>query len=214
MNKAKIRLVIVDDDAGLLSTVRGVLEEQPDLLVTGAYASASDAMRGTDWMQVDVLLTDLSMPEMSGVDLIGAATQMNPSLRALAFTIHGNRASLFAALRAGACGYIVKGTSAVELCEAIRQAARGESPISPAMARYMVQEFRSLSPKDPDGDLSIREREILQAIANGLIYKEVAARLSISLHTVHAHVRNIHGKLHAMNRAEAIRTARSRGWIR
>lgn len=209
-----IRMVIVDDDAALLSRLREVLAGQRDLLVLGAYGSAYDAMLGTDWLRVDVLVTDLDMPETSGVALIAAALQRNPSLRAMAYTVHERRESLFAALRAGACGYLVKGTGADELCEAIRGLMRGESHISPAVARHLVLEFRSLAPGAPEDELSSRERDILQSISEGMTYKEVAARFSLSLHTVHAHVRNIHAKLHAAGRAEAIRMARARGWIR
>lgn len=209
-----IRLVVVDDDIGLLETMREVLSGQPDLCLRGVYDSAAGAMEGTDWTDVDVLVTDLDMPETTGMALIAAATQSNPSLFAIAYTVHEHRDSLYAALRAGASGYLLKGGDAMGLCDAVRSAARGESPVSPSVACHLLRELRSLLPNGSVDALTERECEILQALANGFIYKEVADRLRLSIHTVHTHVKRIHGKLHAATREDAIRLARSRGYLR
>ena len=209
-----IRLVIVDDDHQLLARMREAFMTQADLRLVGVHNSAYGAMKDTDWTQVDVLVTDLDMPQTSGIALIAAATQLNTSLVALAYTVHERRESLYAALRAGASGYVLKETDAHELCDAVRACARGESPISPPVARHLIREFKQVPDASSADSLSARETEILQALADGFLYKEVAARFQLSIHTVHNHVKNIHGKLHAASRQEAIRTARLHGYLR
>lgn len=209
-----IRLVIVDDDRRILEAVGRALEAEADLRLVALYDSASGAMQGTDWSAVDVLVTDLDMPEMSGMALIAAARLLNASLLALAYTVHEHRESLHSALRAGASGYVLKATGAHGLCEAVRACARGESPLSPSVARHLIREFQGHPAGESMQSLTTREQEILRDLADGLLYKEVASRLQLSVHTVHAHVKNIYGKLHAHSREAAIRMARVRGYLR
>ena len=208
-----IRLVVVDDDPTLLDLVRRVFDGRPDFTLLGLFGTAEDALRETDWQQADVLLSDLDLPGISGIALIATVLESNPGVVALAYTIHDHRESLFAALRAGASGYVLKGVSPEELRLAVRRVKSGGSPISPAIARYLIREFKVSEDHDRVGALSVREREILRMIASGLIYKEISEILSISVHTVQAHVKNMYAKLHAANRGEAIRFAKSRGYL-
>lgn len=208
-----IRLAIVDDDRLLLDLLRRVFEGQPDFTLMGLFGTAEEALREADWQQTDVLLSDLDLPGMSGIGLIATVLEANPRVVALAYTIHEHRESLFAALRAGASGYVLKGLSPEELRVAVRRVKSGGSPISPAIARYLIREFPVGGTKEEECALSVREREILRLVASGRIYKEISDMLSISTHTVQTHVKNIYGKLHAANRGEAIRFAKSRGYL-
>lgn len=204
---------MVDDDVALLDSLEKLFSREADFVVTGAYASAAEAMMNEDWSSVDVLLSDLEMPGMSGVGLIGAAVNRNSKLLAVAYTIHEHRENLFAALSAGASGYIIKGSTALELVASLRGLIQGHVPISPSMASHLIQQFQTSAPQDESEGLSRRESELLQLLAAGRIYKEIADSLGISQHTVHNHVKNIYAKLHAKNRAEAIRRAQSLGYF-
>ena len=197
----------------LLDSLERLFSRAEDFVVTGAHASAAEAMMSVDWCDVDVLLTDLEMPGMSGAGLISAAVNRNPSLLAVAYTIHEHRENLFAALSAGASGYIIKGSTALELVDSLRGLVKGHVPISPSMASHLIQQFRASTPQDESADLSKRESELLQQLAAGKIYKEIADSLGISQHTVHNHVKNIYAKLHAKNRTEAVKRAQSLGYL-
>ena len=211
-----LRVAIVEDDVGHLARLESVLGGVSDFQLAGLHASAESALAATDWKQVQVLLTDLELPGLSGVGLIARAAEQNPALLPLAYTIHDQRETVFAALRAGAFGYVLKGGTAEDLVDAIRQVARGESPMSPAVARYLIDAFHhDLSPNEtdhPDG-LTVREADLLRLVASGLVYKEIGQRLAISPHTVHAHVKNIYEKLHAANRSQALRRAHVLGYL-
>jgi len=211
-----LHLAIVEDDPAHLAQLGRVLAHEPDFEVVGLYPSAEAALAGNDWTKVDVLLTDLELPGISGVGLIARVVQENPRVLLLAYTVHDQRDTVFAALRAGAFGYVVKGGTAEDLVEAIRRAVRGESPLSPPVARYLIDAFLSGFAQSESGrseDLTPRESELLRLVASGLIYKEIGERLGISHHTVHAHVRNIYEKLHAVDRPQALRRARVLGYL-
>jgi DNA-binding NarL/FixJ family response regulator len=170
-------------------------------------------METTDWLTVDVMLADLSLPGASGVDLIAAATVRNPQLHTLVHTIHDDRESLFAALRAGAVGYVIKGMPVPETLEAIRAVAIGTPTLSPSVARFLIEEFRSRSTTNPEEALSPREVDRLKLSAQGLIYKEIGERLSISPGTVHSHIKRIYRKLQVGSREQALRRASALGYL-
>ncbi|MEY4244015.1 MAG: hypothetical protein RLZZ245_1600 [Verrucomicrobiota bacterium] len=208
-----IRVVIVEDDECLLKSITRIMEGQNDIQVVGSYFSTEEAMETTDWLAVDVLLADLSLPGISGVDLIAAATFQNPQLHSLVHTIHDDRESLFAALRAGAIGYVIKGMPALETLEAVRAVSIGTPTLSPSVARFLIQEFRSNSSSNPEETLSSREVDLLTLSAQGLIYKEIGEKLSISPGTVHSHIKRIYRKLQASNREQALRRAQALGYL-
>jgi DNA-binding NarL/FixJ family response regulator len=210
---AVIRLVIVEDDEGLLASLARIMAMQPDISVAGAYASTEEAMENTDWLAVDVMLVDLSLPGLSGVDLIAAATFQNPRLHPLVHTVHDDRESLFEALRAGAAGYVIKGMPALETLEAVRAVSSGRPTLSPSVARFLIDEFRSRNATTPEGALTPREVDLLTLSARGLIYKEIGERLSISAGTVHSHIKRIYRKLQVVNREQALRRARALGYL-
>ncbi|MFM1769014.1 MAG: hypothetical protein RJA22_1543 [Verrucomicrobiota bacterium] len=190
-----------------------ILSAQPDFKLVGLYASAEEAIEKALWREADILLTDLELPGMAGTQLIIHAVRENPNLLPMVYTVHEDRETVFAALEAGAFGYVVKGSSVDQVVQAIRDLARGQSPISPAIARFLITAFRNERVPDSTQDLSPREAELLRLVAAGLSHKEIAAQLNISVHTVHAHQKNIYSKLHAANRQEALRRGRLLGYV-
>ncbi len=211
-----IRLVVVEDDPDMLATLRLLFAAVGGMLLVGAYETAEAALEETDWQAVDVLLTDLDLPGLSGPQLIAVARGQAPGLLALAHTVHEQRDSLFQALRSGAAGYLVKGMPAPELVASIRAIHGGETPVSPAVAGHLISWFRetdAASRAAPEEDLTSRELQVLRSFARGSTYDEIADAMSISRHTVHSHIRNIYGKLHVNNRRQALRQALSRGFV-
>lgn len=209
-----IRLALVEDDARLLDALVRIFSPQPDFAVE-YFSSAEDALLQVDWANIDVLLTDLDLPGDSGIELIAAVAKRNPAVIPLVHTLHDDRQTLFAALRAGALGYVTKGCMATDLLAAVAGSVRGISPISPAIARYLIEEFHPAERRDlgEDRSLTAREEQLLELLAQGFIYKEIATKLGISTHTVHGHVKKIYRKLHAVNRSEAVRKAAALGYL-
>lgn len=209
-----IRLCMVEDDNTLRERLCLLINSAPDFSVCGSYISAEACLDDMDWTQVDVLLADIELPGISGVELIAEACLLNPELRAMAFTIYDDRETVFKALRAGALGYLLKSSRFDRLLEAIRQLMDGGSPMSPAIADKVIREFRVISHDDKGEPLSTRETQLLTYLAEGYSYKEIASQCGISSATVHAHISNIYKKLHARNRRQAVRLGRIRGYLR
>ncbi len=209
-----IRVVFVEDDAELLRSVVRVLEKREDIRIVGSFYTAESALEAGLWDQADVLISDIGLPEMSGVELIRGVKDRHPDLLVLAYTLHDDRDTVFAALRAGATGYVLKGGTAAELEESIRSMAMGQSPMSPAIARRLLDRFLEIPPGSDTELLSVREEEIVRYLAKGLYYKEVADLLGISPHTVHSHIKKIYGKLQAADRPQALRRARMLGYLK
>ncbi len=211
-----IRLVIVEDDPAMLAALGRLFAAADGIHLVGAYETAEAALQEVDWKEVDVLLTDLDLPGLTGPQLIAVARGQAPQLLALAHTVHEQRESLFQALRAGAYGYLVKGMPAPSLVEAIRAIFGGETPISPLVARHLIAQFHeteAAASAAPQEDLTSREREVLRSFTRGSTYDEIADAMGISRHTVHTHIRNIYGKLHVNSRKQALRQALSRGYL-
>ena len=212
----KMNIRIVEDDKSLLNNLTLLINGEHDMCVTGSFASAEQAMRKTNWAQTDILLVDLDLPQMSGIDLILDFHSRYPDLRMIVYTIHEDRPSVLDAIKAGACGYLLKGTRPAQLIEALHEIFRGGAPMSPRIARSVLAELQQdASEKDPtkeaESKLTFREREVLRFCEQGMLYKEIATTLKISPHTVHSHIRHIYRKLRAKNQTDAIRKSRSRG---
>jgi two-component system NarL family response regulator len=147
------------------------------------------------------------------VVLIAEVKTQRPALEVMAYTVSESRDGVFAALRAGATGYILKGCSPRELVEALHTLAQGGAPMSPSVARMVVRTFQDEDAVAEDYLLTSRERDVLRHLERGLSYKEVGATLRISPHTVHSHIKNVYDKLHARSRGEAVSIARMKGLI-
>ena len=209
-----IRVAVVEDDPLIRAAIVARCRREADFKVAGDWESADDAARDADWRRVDVLVVDLELPgSLSAIGLIGRARETNRHILPLVHTIHDARDSLFAAIHAGAVGYVLKGESLDALTSGILDAVEGRAPISPAVARYFVEAFRAEVPAGDVKPLTDREIELLRALADGLTYADVADRMGISRHTVHSHAKKIYDKLHAHGRTQAIRTAKLSGLL-
>ncbi len=203
---------IVEDDPLLLDNLKLLLSGERGINVAGAWGSAEDALPALKGLSTDIMLVDLGLPGMSGIDLIKKIKEEKPEIEIMAHTIFEDRDNVFSAIKAGASGYILKGSMPRELIEALHSLYQGGSPMSPKIARKLVREFQDEGASE-EYLLSPREKEIVKCIENGLAYKEIAEKLSISPHTVHTHIKKIYEKLHAKNRQEALTTARKKGII-
>ena len=207
-----MRLIIVEDDPILLESLKLILGGEAGITVAGAFGSAEEALRALRKSSPEVMLTDLGLPGMSGIELIKKAKDDMPSLEIMTHTVFEDRENVFAAIKAGASGYILKGSSPREIVEAIHEIHKGGAPMSPKIARKVIHEFQDENVED-QYILSQRERDIVKCIEQGLTYKEISLRLKISSHTVHTHIKNIYEKLQAKDRGEALVKARKTGII-
>jgi DNA-binding NarL/FixJ family response regulator len=209
-----IRIIVVEDDRCLLENLTRLLGRRGDFEVAGCFTNAEDALAANPWQAGDVLIADIDLPGISGIELIARVKETQPEVLPLAHTIYEDRDTVFAALTAGAFGYLVKGCTAEVLETSIRDLVRGGAPMSPPIARRLLDRFLQDSPPEESAALSEREAGLLRLVAQGLIYKEIGEQLGISPHTVHTHIKNIYGKLHATDRQHALRRARMLGYLK
>lgn len=207
-----MKIMIVEDNSLLSENLRLLLGGETGITVLGAYGTAEDALGALKAASPDILLADLGLPGMSGIELIRAARDLLPDLDVMAYTVFEDRQTIFAALKAGAAGYILKGCTPRELVEALFNLHQGGAPMTPRIARMVVREFQEEGTGDPE-ILTRREKEILLSLGRGLTYKEVADAFSISPHTVHSHIKKIYEKLQAKDRREALRKANRIGLL-
>ena len=199
-----IRVLVVDDHLIVRAGLRALLAEVPDMEVIG---EAEDGRRATELarsLRPDVILMDLVMPKVDGIEAIRQITAEHPTARILALTSFSADDKVFPALKAGALGYLLKDTEPRDLVRAIRQVHRGESSLHPSVARKVLQEFHlpHAAEKSPER-LTARESEVLCQVAQGLTNQEIADTLFVSEATVRTHVSNILAKLHMANRVQA-----------
>jgi len=208
-----MRLVIVEDDPLLLENLKLLLSGESGIIVGGAFSSAEDALHALRKAAPDVMLADLGLPGMSGIDLIKKVKEEMPDVEILAHTVFEDRENVFSAIKAGASGYILKGSSPREIVEAIHELHKGGAPMSPKIARKVIHEFQDENTTSEQYILSQREKDVVRCIEEGLTYKEISEKLKISSHTVHTHIKNIYEKLHAKDRGDALIKARKSGII-
>ena len=201
----KISLMITDDHALVRQGIRAFLELQPDLTVLGEADSGEAAVRMAAELVPDVMLMDLVMPGIGGVEATRQVKQVSPHSQIIVLTSYHEDEYIFPALRAGALSYVLKDVGPDELADTVRKAARGKSVLHPRVAARVVQELRGTRSDTPNlfTDLSDRELEVLRLIADGLSNAEIANKLIISEKTVKGHVSNILGKLHMLDRTQA-----------
>ncbi len=201
----KITLLITDDHVLVRQGIRTFLELQPDLTVLGEADSGETAVRMAAELVPDVVLMDLVMPGMGGVEATRQVKQVSPRSQIIVLTSYHEDEYIFPALRAGALSYVLKDVGPDELAEVVRKAARGESVLHPRVASRVVQELQGRKRDIPNlfTDLSDRELDVLRLIADGRSNAEIADTLIISEKTVKSHVSNILGKLHMIDRTQA-----------
>lgn len=211
-----ITVLIVDDHPPFRAGLRALLESISSLTVVGDVSSGEDAIRLAAKLQPDVILMDIQMSETNGIDATRRILATSPHIAILILTMFEDDDFVFAALRAGARGYLLKGTMKADLLRAIQSAASGEAIFGAGIARRVIQYFAEARPASgippyAFPELTQREREILDLIANHNSNAEIAGRLSLSLKTVRNHVSNIFSKLQVVDRAQAILRAREAG---
>jgi two-component system NarL family response regulator len=207
-----MRVSIVEDDALLKENLKLLLSGEPGISVVGAYGTAEEALPGVRKTPPDILLSDIGLPGMSGIELIREIKGEIPDLEIMAHTVFDDRETVFSALKAGASGYILKGSTPRELIDALHILLKGGAPMSPKIARKVIREFQEEG-ADEQYVLTHREREIVREIESGMTYKDIANKFNISPHTVHTHIKHIYEKLHARDRQEALTAARKKGII-
>lgn len=211
----KITIVIADDSAPFREGMRAMLRREFELALSGEATSGNEAIRLAARLQPDVVLMDLHMPDGNGIDATRAIVAQAPHIRVLVLTMFEDDDSVFAALQAGARGYILKGADKAEILRAIRAVHSGEAIFGPAIAQRLMGYFANLHRPEaaqlPFPELTEREREILTMIARGRTNQEIAADLVVSLKTVRNHVSNIFAKLQVADRAQAMDAARKAG---
>lgn len=207
-----MRIAIVEDERNLLDSMCIILGGEPDITVVGAYSSAEEAIAQYKDASPDMMIVDLKLPGMSGIELIKRVKADMPDIDIMVHTAFFDMGNLVPAIKAGATGYILKGCRPSELVDAIYNLRSGGAPMSPKAARAVVTAFQSECQKGLC-TLTKREREILKGIDAGLTYKELADKFSLSQHTVNTHIKNIYKKLHVKSKHEAILKAHKTGLI-
>jgi len=200
-----ITVSIIEDDAGTRQALIELLSGEPKLRVLGGYASGEEALAGIGAEPPDVVLVDINLPGMSGVECAAALKVRRPAIQVLMLTTYEQADLIFESLRAGASGYLLKKRVPEELVAAVEQVHEGGAPMSMQIARKVVDFFQQ--PRRATAELETltpREEEILGLLAKGCFDKEIADRLGISVSTVRAHLRHIYEKLHVQSRTEAV----------
>jgi DNA-binding NarL/FixJ family response regulator len=209
-----IQIIVADDHTLFRDGLIALLNSVPDLQVIGQSATGRDAVSQADELQPDVVLMDIQMPGINGIDATRRIVNTSPHIGVIVVTMFEDNDSVFAAMRAGARGYVLKGADQDEMLRTIRAVARGEALFGPAIAARLVEFFASTKPGlSPDvfPELTNRERQVLDLVAQGKNNNTIAGELYISLKTVRNHVSNIFSKLQVADRAGAIIKARDAG---
>ena len=220
-------VLLVEDDGPTRERLGRAVRECAELSLVGACADVSSGREALERERPDVLLTDLDLPDGSGLELIRAARDAASSTQCMAVTVFGAERTVLAAIEAGASGYLLKDGPSEDIAQAVRQLLEGGAPISPAIARHLLHRFREPQASEPppeaaaesnaefsdEVELTGREREVLELIGKGFSFPEIATLLAISAHTVTTHVRHMYRKLEVRSKSEAVYEAVNRGLI-
>lgn len=200
-----IQVAIVEDDEEIRANLTHRIGETPSLRLLGSYADAESAMTDLPRHKPDVVLMDINLPGMDGVECVRHLKTKLPASQFVMLTVYEDNNRLFKSLMAGASGYLLKRTPPAKLLAAIKEAHAGGSPMTPQIARRVVQHFQQLpQPSSELQKLTPRETEVLTQLAKGFRYKEIVDNLGISSGTLHSYIRNIYEKLHVHSRTEAV----------
>jgi len=200
-----ITVSIVEDNDQLRGTLARVINRSPGFQCVGDHASAEAALEALPKENPNVVLMDINLPGINGVECARRLKQSMPQTQVMMLTVYEDTENIFNALAAGASGYMLKRTPSAELLAAIQQVNQGGSPMTAHIARKVVQSFQKApTSPEPTEDLSPREREVLDCLSHGFLYKEIAEKLGISYETVHTYIRRIYEKLQVRTRTEAV----------
>ena len=201
----QVKVAIVDDDEGIRSSLSVLIKRASGFKLVGEYANGETALKEIPQNLPDVVLMDINLPGIKGHECVRQLKAALPAVQFLMLTVYEDSDSLFNSLKAGASGYLLKRTASARLLEAIRDVHAGGSPMTPQLARRVVQFFaRPAKGSSSLARLTPGEREFLDQLANGYAYKEIADRMKISIDTVRSYVRTVYEKLHVHSRTEAV----------
>lgn len=204
------RIVIVEDNQVILESLAEFVQRDPENQCVGLCATAHEALKLVPRIQPDIVLMDIQLPDMSGIECTEKLKQQLPEVQIIIVTVYEDPDRIFKALRVGACGYLLKRCTPEELIAAIREVKLGGAPMSREVARKVIAYFQEpVKAAAEVEDLSPREREILELLSRGFANKEIAARLGVSDGTIRWHLRHIYNKLHVRSRTEAALKFRS-----
>jgi len=203
-----ISIAIVEDLDVVRNGLKDFISLSTDFLVVGTFKTGEEAREHLPEIKPDIVIMDINLPGMNGIECIRQVKDKSAGTQFMMFTVYENDDKVFEALKAGASGYLLKNTGLLHIAESVKELHEGGSPMSANIARKMVNLFRDNDKKNPFLDLlTNREKEILQLLAKGLLYKEIAEQLHITTGTVRIHIHKIYEKLHVQNRTEAINKA-------
>ena len=204
----RITVAIVEDDREFRDLLQAGMKHDAGIHVIATFSSGDRFLEGLDELDADVVVMDINMPGTSGIDAVAKAKPKKPAMQFLMSTVFENPAYIFDALCAGATGYLVKGAPVTDLAAAVLEINGGGSPMTPAIARLVVASLQGgASSTMQQALLTTKEREVLDGLAAGLMYKEIADKLAVNISTIRTHVRSIYEKLQVHSRAEAVRRA-------
>jgi DNA-binding NarL/FixJ family response regulator len=200
-----ISINIVEDLVEVREGLKQFISLNSEFNVTGSFGTAEEAIREIPGLKPNIVIMDISLPGMDGIECIRQVKDKAPGTQFMMFTVYENDEKVFEALKAGASGYMLKNTGLVQMIVALKELHEGGSPMSSNIARKLVSIFHEQGKARPQIEsLSPRENEVLLLLSEGLLYKEIADQLSISIATVRQHIHKIYGKLHVENRTEAL----------
>lgn len=202
-----ITIAIVEDDPRILKTLAAILNRDPDCQCTGEYSSAEEALEQIPGNPPELIVMDINLPGISGVECVRRLAKLAPQCHILMLTVFNDTETIFDALRAGAVGYLTKPVRAAQLLSAVHDVISGGAPMTSSIARLVVQSFQKPSTTEAESEnegLSPREREVLDYLAKGYLYKEIADMMQVSYSTVRTHIERIYDKLHVQSRSQAV----------
>lgn len=203
MNK-KIRIAVVDDDSEFRETIADCLEADTSMRMVCTCCSGEEALSQLPGEQPDVVLMDINMQGMSGIECVHRLKKLLPATHIVMLTVFEDTRSIFQALANGASGYLLKHLAADRLTDSIRDVMTGGAPMSPPIARMIVKSLQPKDTSDEDTQLTTREMDVIKALARGLAYKQIADELGISLGTIRTHIERVYDKLHVHCRTDAV----------
>jgi DNA-binding NarL/FixJ family response regulator len=197
-----ITVCIVEDLEDIRNGLAAIINMTDGFKVLQTFSTAEDALQQLVLLQPHIVVMDIHLPGMSGIECIRRIHEKNRSIQFMMFTIYENSDTVFEALKAGATGYILKNSSPVKIIESLQELYQGGSPMNPEIAKKLVTRFQIFS--DNEYNLTPKEQRILELMSKGYLYKEIAAELNNTVNTIKQHIRHIYEKLHVQNKAEAI----------
>lgn len=204
----KIRVAVIEDERELRSGLQTLLNLTPNFRCEKCFASMEEALRSSDMSTVDLVLTDIGLPRMDGIEGTRILREKFPDLPIVVLTVHGEDDKIFQALCAGANGYLLKNTPPGKIIESLQEVLDGGAPMSPSVARRVVHLFRAFSPpEEAECHLTEQEKKILKLLVDGHHYKTAAAELGVSINTISFHLKNIYCKLQVHSKTEAVAKA-------